>query len=161
MNILLQNKVRISETKLYIQLLQSSILVNLNECLPSVLGSSQKKHLNIHYGLTLLFKTLKKFLNKLYSGMQVLTKRVSCLPLPALPTATLYVGSPPWLFVRMSIVQSPSTYRLSLITEHFFAPRVKPLVKKPSRSFPTIISISTGCPHPHKKKKEEEEEENT
>lgn len=45
----------------------------------------------------------------------------------------------------MSIVQSPSTYRLSLITEHFFAPRVRPLVKKPSRSFPTIISISTGC----------------
>lgn len=69
----------------------------------------------------------------------------SHLPRPALPTATLYVGSPPWLFVLMSIVQSPSTYRLSLITEHFFAPRVRPLVKKPSRSFPTIISISTGC----------------
>lgn len=50
------------------------------------------------------------------------------LPFPALPTETLYVGSPPWLFVLMSIVQSPSSWRLSLRTEHFFEPRVRPLV---------------------------------
>lgn len=64
--------------------------------------------------------------------------------LVALPTEILYVGSPPWLFVRMSIVQSPSTCRLSLITEHFLAPKVIPLVKNPARSFPTNTSISAG-----------------
>ncbi|TNN54362.1 hypothetical protein EYF80_035442 [Liparis tanakae] len=40
----------------------------------------------------------------------------------------LYVGSPPVLFVLMSIVQSPSSKRLSLRTEHFFEPRPRPLV---------------------------------
>ncbi len=65
-------------------------------------------------------------------------------PLPALPTETLYVGSPPWLFVRMSIVQSLSIWRLSLITEHFLLPKVSPLVKNPSRSFPINTSISSG-----------------
>lgn len=65
-------------------------------------------------------------------------------PFPALPTETLYVGSPPWLFVRMSIVQSPSICRLSLMTEHFLEPRVNPEVKKVSRSFPVNTSISSG-----------------
>lgn len=73
-----------------------------------------------------------------------LTLNVGSSPLPALPTETLYVGSPPWLFVRMSIVQSPSIWRLSLITEHFLLPKIIPLVKNPSRSFPINTSISSG-----------------
>lgn len=71
-------------------------------------------------------------------------RRNEPLPLAALPTVMLYVASPPWLFVLMSIVQSLSIRRLSRITEHFFEPKVMPLVKKLSRSFPTRMSISVG-----------------
>ena len=67
------------------------------------------------------------------------------LPVPAFPTEMLNVDSPPVLLVLMSMVQSFSEFRLSLMTEHFLEPSVRPLVKKLSLSFPTRMSISSTC----------------
>lgn len=79
----------------------------------------------------------------LYQKQVKLPDPVEDSPFPALPTARLYVGSPPCDFVRMSIVQSPSIARLSLITEHFFLPSSNPWVNKLSRSFDISFSISS------------------